>query len=105
MKGSPAAGYLKDDDYVILNYLYEDDFFGELAALTGAQRTANIITEEDCEFLIISSKVTKQLAKQYDGLREVFYATIAQRLSKIELPRGKSMDQQLLRELRTNVEE
>jgi CRP-like cAMP-binding protein len=103
LKGSAAAGYLKDDDYVITNYLQEGDFFGEIAALTGSTRTANIITEEEREFLIIPSKVMRQLAKQYDGLRQVFYTTMAQRLSKIELPRGTSLDQDLLRELRTNM--
>jgi len=103
LKGSVAAGYIKDDDYVIASTMREGDFFGEIAALTGAARTANIITEEESEFLIIPSKVMRQLAKQYDGLRQVFYATMAQRLSKIELPRGTSLDQELLRELRTNV--
>jgi CRP-like cAMP-binding protein/predicted MFS family arabinose efflux permease len=105
LKGSVGTGYIKDDEYVIVNYLREGDFFGEIAALTGAARTANIITEEDSEFLIIPSKVMRELAKQYDGLRQVFYTTMAQRLSKIELPRGTSLDQELLRELRTNVEE
>ena len=47
LKGSVGAGYIKDDEYVILNYLHEGDFFGEVAALTGMQRTANIITDED----------------------------------------------------------
>ena len=105
LKGSVAAGYLKDDEYVILNYLHEGDFFGEVAALTGAQRTANIITEEDCELLIIPSKVMKRLAQNYDGLREIFYTTMSERLSQMELPRGVSMDQQLLRELRTVTHE
>ena len=105
LKGSVAAGYIKDDDYVIASTMREGDFFGEIAALTGAARTANIITEEESEFLIIPAKVMRQLAKQYDGLRQVFYMTMAQRLSRIELPRGTSLDQNLLRELRTNVEE
>ena len=103
LRGSVAAGYLKDDDYIIVSYMQEGDFFGEIAALTGAARTANIITEEESEFLIIPSKVMRQLAKQYDGLRQVFYTTMAQRLSKIELPRGTTLDQDLLRELRTNL--
>jgi len=103
LKGSVAAGYIKDDDYVIASYLREGDFFGEVAALTGAARTVNIITEEESEFLIIPSKVMRQLAKQYDGLRQVFYTTMAQRLSMIELPLGMSLDQGLLRELRTNL--
>jgi hypothetical protein len=101
LKGSAAAGYLRDDEYVILNVLREGDFFGEVAALTGAQRTANIITEDDCEFLILPSKVMRRLAQQYAGLREVFYTTITERLSVTELPLGGGLDQQLLRELRT----
>jgi len=32
----------------------------------------------------------------------MLYSTIAYRLSKIELPRGGSLDQNLLRELRTS---
>jgi MFS family permease len=100
LKGRAAAGYLKDDDYVILNDLQEGDLFGEVAALMGAQRTANVITEEDSELLIIPSRVMKQLAQKYEGLREVFYTTISERLSQMDLPRGVTFDQQLLRELR-----
>jgi CRP-like cAMP-binding protein len=81
-----AAGYIKDNDYFIASTMREGDFFGEIAALTGVARKVNIITEEECEFLIIPSKVMRQLAKKYDGLRQVFYTTIAQRLSRIELP-------------------
>jgi MFS family permease len=102
LKGSVGVGYIRDEDYVILNYLHEGDFFGEVAALTGAARTANIITEEDSEFLIIPAKVMRQLAKQYDGLKRIFFTTMAERLSKIELPRSAAFDQELLRELRTN---
>jgi MFS family permease len=101
LKGSVGAGYIKDEEYVILNYLRENDFFGEVAALTGAQRTANIITEEDSEFLILPSKVMRRLADRFAGLREMFYTTISERLSLTELPLGGGLDQQLLRELRT----
>lgn len=104
LKGSVAAGYLKDDEYVIANTLREGDFFGEIAALTGTMRTANIITEEECEFLIIPSKVLRGLSTTYEGLGQVFSATIEERLKHIELPLRTSMDQELLRELRTIVE-
>ncbi len=62
LKGSVGVGLIKDDDYVILNYLKEGDFFGEVAALTGRERTANVITEEDSQFLILPAKVIRQLA-------------------------------------------
>ena len=103
LSGKAAAGYLNDDEYVILNYLNEGDFFGEVAALTGVERTANVITEQESEFLIIPSKVMRRLAEKFDSLRAVFYTTMAERLSKIELIRSSSLDQQLLRELRTNA--
>ena len=102
LKGRAAAGYAREDEYVILNYLEEGDFFGEVAALTGLQRTANVITEEDSEFLILPAKVIKRLALKYEGLREIFYATMAERLNRIELSRRTSLDQQMLRELRTS---
>jgi MFS family permease len=102
LKGQVGAGYTRGNDYVILNYLKEGDFFGEVAALTGMTRTANVITEEDSEFLIIPSKVLRALAKQYPSLNVLFHTVIGERLSQTDLPRTRAMDQQLLRELRTS---
>ena len=101
LKGSVGVGFIRDDDYVILNYLREGEFFGEVAALTGMTRTANIITEEDSEFLILPSKVMKALAKKYPSLNVMLHTLIGERLSQTELPRGIGFDQQLLRDLRT----
>jgi CRP-like cAMP-binding protein len=86
---------------VILAYLGEGDLFGEVAALTGMQRTANVITEEDSEFMIIPSRVLKRLASNYPALNVMLHTTIGERLGLTELPRGTGFDQQLLRELRT----
>jgi MFS family permease len=105
LKGSVGVGYIKDEEYVIVNVLREGDFFGEVAALTGTARTANVITEEDSEFLIIPSKVLRKLADRYSALREVFYTTIAERLRVTDLPIGTTLDQGLLKELRTNAPE
>lgn len=102
LKGSVGAGYLRDQEYVFLRNLREGDFFGEVAALTGMQRTANVITEEDSQFLIIPSKVMKRLTQKYPALNVMLYTTIGERLSLTELPRGTGFDQQLLRDLRTS---
>ena len=102
LKGSVAAGTLRGDEYVILNYLREGDFFGEVAALTGMTRTANIITEEDSEFLILPAKVMKDLARSHPSLNVMLHTLIGERLSATELPRGTSFDQKLLRDLRTH---
>ena len=103
LRGSVGVGYIKDDEYVILRILHEGEFFGEVAALTGSVRTANVITEEESEFLIVPSKVLRRLADQYGNLKEVFYTTIAERLSVTDLPIGTKLDQGLLRELRSNA--
>jgi MFS family permease len=102
LKGSVGVGYIRGDEYVILNYLKEGDFFGEVAALTGMKRTANIITEEDCEFLIIPAKALKRLARDYQGLNVMLHTVIGERLSQMDLPNGVGFDQQLLRELRSS---
>ena len=101
LKGSVGVGYMKEDEYVVLNILREGDFFGEVAALTGSHRTANILTEEPCQFLVIPSKTLRRLAQRHEGLRNMFQAVIMERLNAIELPLGTGIDQQLLRDLRT----
>ena len=96
-----GAGYLREGEYIVLRYLKEGDFFGEVAALTGMARTANIITEEASEFLILPAKVMKSLTQKYPSLNVMLHTMIGERLSLTELPRGTGFDQQLLRELRT----
>ncbi len=103
LRGSVGVGIIKNDEYVILNYLKEGDFFGEVAALTGRERTANVIAEEDSQFLIIPSRIMRHLADRYEDLREVFVTTMAERLTSLDLPLGTLLDQGLLRELRTNA--
>jgi MFS family permease len=102
LKGSVGVGYRKAEEYVILNILREGDFFGEVAALTGSQRTANIITEEESEFLVLPSNVLRNLVQNYPELRQMFQTTMIDRLSMIDQPLGVTLDQQLLRELRTS---
>ncbi|MEP7133648.1 MAG: MFS transporter [Chloroflexota bacterium] len=101
LKGSVGVGYSTEDEYVILSILKAGDFFGEVAALNGTPRTANIITEEESEFLVIPSKVFRNLARKYEEVNVMFQTTMTERLSMIDQPRGVGMDQQLLRELRT----
>jgi MFS family permease len=101
LSGSVGVGILKGDDYVMLSTLQEGDFFGEVAALTGRARTANVITEEPSQFLIIPARVLRRLTSRYADLREIFYTTMSERLSVTDLPMGTALDQNLLKELRT----
>jgi len=101
LKGSVGVGYIREDEYVILNYLHAGEFFGEMAALTGSLRTANVITEEESEFLVIPARVLRKLARHYTGIGAMFQAVMTERLRMIDLP-TTGFDQELLRELRTN---
>jgi MFS family permease len=105
LRGSVGVGYVNEHEYIILSYLREGDFFGEVAALKGTLRTANVITEEHCEFLIIPAKLMRQLARNYRSWNLALHTTIGERLSVMELPHTLGFDQQLLRELRTNQPE
>jgi CRP-like cAMP-binding protein len=86
LKGSVGVGYVHKHEYIILDYLREGDFFGEVAALRGTQRTANVITEEDSEFLVIPANVLRQLVRKYPDWDLVLHTTIGARLSMMELP-------------------
>ena len=101
LKGTVGVGFIRDQEYIVLRYMREGEFFGEVAALKGMQRTANVITEEDCEFLIIPAKVMRRLARKYLGWSLTLDITIGERLSLTERPHGSGYDQQVLRELRT----
>ena len=103
LKGSVGVGYIKDDQYVVVDILREGYYFGEMAALTGSARTANIITEEESEFLVFPSSTLRELAGKYADVREMFQTTMTERLSMIETPLRTSLDQQMLRELRTEA--
>jgi CRP-like cAMP-binding protein len=105
LKGSVGVGLVREQEYILLEYKREGDFFGEVAALKGMPRTANIITEEDCEFLVIPAQVMRQLTRNYPGWNSVLQTSIIVHLSRTERSHGMGYDQQMLRELRTSQPE
>jgi MFS family permease len=102
LKGSVGVGLIRDQEYIILEYKHPGDFFGEVAALSGMPRTANIITEEECEFLVIPAQVIKRLARTYPAWNVVLQSLIGEHLSRTERPLATGYDQEMLRNLRTN---
>ncbi|HET9752776.1 MAG TPA: cyclic nucleotide-binding domain-containing protein, partial [Myxococcales bacterium] len=55
----------KDGKELTLAHLGEGAFFGEMALLSGAPRTANVVAEEDTEILEVTDVVLRQLATKY----------------------------------------
>ena len=54
-----------DDKEITLAHLGEGAFFGEMALLSGAPRTANVVAEEDTEILEVTDTVLRELAAKY----------------------------------------
>ena len=54
-----------DEKEITLAHLGEGAFFGEMALLSGAPRTANVVAEEDTEILEVTDVVLRDLAGKY----------------------------------------
>jgi CRP-like cAMP-binding protein len=103
LNGQAAAGYVEDGDYKVLEVLNAGDFFGEVAALSGLPRTANVITEEPTTLLQVPAAALKQMAG-HQALNRLFLSKMTERLVRmkmLDLPRAGGIDQDTLRELRT----
>jgi CRP-like cAMP-binding protein len=104
LKGRVAVGIPRDDgSYRGLSELTTGDFFGEIAALTGSPRTANVVAEEPSILLQVPSRTLRELMA-FPTLSRLFLGTISERLSILnasDLPRIAAFDQESLRELRS----
>lgn len=102
LAGKAVAGVAVEGGYRSLSTLTRGDFFGEIAALTGEARTANVVTEEPTTLLSVPASVLRRWMA-HPALRHLFLAKVSERLSRThaaDLPRLAGLDQQALRELR-----
>lgn len=103
ISGQAVAGRLEGEEYRILEILNPGDFFGEIAALTGVPRTANIITEEPSTLLQVPAAAVRQMMAQ-PAVNRLFLSKMTERMIRmnmIDVPRYAALDQEALRELRT----
>ena len=56
ISGNAVAGVPEGDDYRSLSSMGPGDFFGEIGALTGGNRTANVVATDDIEVLEVTSE-------------------------------------------------
>ena len=78
-------------------------FFCEIAALSGAQRTANVVAEDASTLLQVRAETLRTLMGN-PALSALFLSTMSERLNRTtinELPRFTGPDPQMLRDLRT----
>jgi MFS family permease len=102
--GRAAAGIaVEPGNYRSLSSMSPGDFFGEIAALTGAARTADVVAMEDTALLQVPAQSLRGLMAN-PALSGLFLAKMTERLGRTsinELPRFAGVDQQDALELRT----
>jgi len=108
LSGRAAAGIATEsEDYRSLSTMEPGDFFGEIAALTGAQRTANVVADEAVTLLQVPASTLRGLMTN-PALNKLLLEKMTERLSRTsltELPRFAGVDQKDLRELRAEASE
>jgi len=97
--GTPA----EDGSFRSLSSMGPGDFFGEIAALTGSRRTANVVVDEPATIVEVPAETLRGLMS-IPQISELFLSKLTERLSRTtsaDLPRLAGFDQRDLRDLRT----
>ena len=103
LDGSATAGIPESGGYRGLSTMGAGDFFGEIAALTGSPRTADVIADSDTTLLEVPAEALRAVMVVPE-IQKLVHATLTTRLLRTEaadLPRLAGVDQESLRDLRT----
>ncbi|HEX2755717.1 MAG TPA: cyclic nucleotide-binding domain-containing protein, partial [Candidatus Limnocylindrales bacterium] len=103
LDGSTTAGVPVEDGYRGLSTMTAGDFFGEIGALTGSTRTADVVADVDTTLIEVPAAALRA-TMAVPEIQRVVLSTMTNRLQKTEsadLPRLAGIDQADLRDLRT----
>jgi CRP/FNR family cyclic AMP-dependent transcriptional regulator len=70
----------KDGKEVVLATLAEGDFFGEMAILTGSERSANVVATTECKLYVLNEEDFNRHLSRFPGLSRVMLREMALRL-------------------------
>ena len=103
LSGKAVAGISDSQgSYRSLSTMTVGDYFGEIAALTGAARTADVVAEEATQLLQVSGQILRLMMSQ-PSFSEMVLRRMSERLARTslrDLPRFAGVDPQDARELR-----
>jgi CRP-like cAMP-binding protein len=106
LEGQAAAGIPDaDGGYRGLSTMNAGDFFGEIAALTGSPRTADVVATEASTLMEVPAESLRAVMEVTE-VSKLLLSTLTERLlrsNQPDLPRLASMDQAALRDLRTKA--
>jgi CRP-like cAMP-binding protein len=103
LDGRTTAGIPEEGGYRGLSTMGPGDFFGEIAALTGSPRTADVVADEETTLLAVPAEALRA-TMVVPEIQKLVLSTLASRLTRTEsadLPRLAGLDQESLRDLRT----
>jgi CRP-like cAMP-binding protein/sugar phosphate permease len=103
LDGSATAGIPEDGGYRGLATMSAGDFFGEIAALTGSPRTADVVADTDTTLLEVPAEALRS-TMIVPEIQKLVFSTLTSRLLRTQdadLPRLAGADQEALRDLRT----
>ncbi len=104
LDGQAVAGREEGGQNRVLEVLNAGDFFGEIAALTGSPRTANVVAEQPTTLMQLSAPALRKMMAD-PQLNRIFMNKMTERMVRmnmLDLPRYAGLDQKTLRELRAN---
>jgi hypothetical protein len=103
LSGKAVAGISDGQGgYRSLSSMSAGDFFGEIAALTGAARTADVVAEEPTRLLQVPAQILRRMMAQ-PAFSQIVLGRMSERLMRSsihELPRLAGIDPQDARQLR-----
>jgi len=104
LSGRLVAGRATGEgQYQLLSSMGAGDVFGEIAALTGSPRTAEVVTEEPTTLLEVPAETLRRLMALPD-FSSLVLGKMQERLARTtsigDLPRFGGFDQSLLRQMR-----
>jgi MFS transporter, DHA3 family, macrolide efflux protein len=106
LSGKTVAGIAEPDgSYRSLSTMLAGDFFGEIAALTGVARTADVVAVDASTLLQTPAPVIRGLMAN-PAFSDVILSKMHERLARTnltDLPRFAGLDQQALQQLRSEA--
>ncbi len=103
LDGTATAGIPEEGGYRGLSTMGAGDFFGEIAALTGSPRTADVVADADLSLLEVPAEALRA-TMVVPEIQRLVLSTLTTRLIRTEasdLPRLAGVDQAAFRDLRT----
>jgi CRP-like cAMP-binding protein len=103
LSGRAVAGRDEAGGHRPLETLNAGDFFGEIAALTGVKRTANVVAEEDTMLIQVPAAALRRMSAKPE-LNRLFLSKMTERMVRmdmVDMPRSYGLANETLLELRT----